>query len=458
MNTVSATFDWRRELDPAVEARAAEAIARCERLPVLDRTIRRVLELTADEESQTSELVAVLEGDPALAANILRYANSAYVGRPIRAKTIRQAVTMVGRRSTRQLCLETVTFRFFESAPGIGRASLGQLHIHAVQVAKIAAQVAAIVGIPGDLPHLAGLLHDCGKLVMPVAFGESEMEELVGEHPSGVDRAEAEWQRFGLDHAYAGALLAETSGLDDEIVAAIAWHHGGRRGCVTPTTEIACVQIADNVAGMLTGAEPDQTLLDSALRFLELDSEVLDQLAESATAHEATPAPGNGLRDRVAELELLASTDELTGVANRRHWMLCVRNAMRAGESGTVLLCDLDHFKQINDTHGHRSGDLVLMEIARILARHGLAGRIGGDEFAVWVPGDENGDHAAELIVGEVTKAFDSSFDVTVGISIGIAPSNMDLSSAIELADRALYAAKAGGRRRACRAAEPFAA
>ncbi|MGO9752746.1 MAG: HDOD domain-containing protein [Solirubrobacteraceae bacterium] len=454
---VCAAFDWRRELDPKVEARAAEAIARCERLPVLDRTIRRVLELTEDEESQTSDLVAVLEGDPALAANILRYANSAYVGRPIRAKTIRQAVTMVGRRSTRQLCLETVTFRFFESAPGIGRASLGQLHIHAVQVARIASQVAALLDIPNDLPHLAGLLHDCGKLVMPVAFDQAAMEELVSIHPSGVARAEAEWERFGLDHAYAGALLAEASGLDDEIVAAIAWHHGGRRGCVTPSTQVACVQIADNVACMLNGCDPDQTLLDSALRYLELESDVLDQLAESATTLEAAPRE-NGLRDRVAELEMLASTDELTGIANRRHWMSCVRNSMRAGEAGTVLLCDLDHFKQINDTHGHRSGDLVLMEIARILARHGLAGRLGGDEFSVWVPGKHDGDEAADQIVAEVTEAFDSSFEISVGISIGIAPPNMDLSSAIELADRALYAAKASGRRRACRAAEPYVA
>ncbi len=452
MSIVSAGFDWRRELDPKVEARAAEAIARCERLPVLDRTVRRVLELTGNEESQTSDLVAELEGDPALAANILRYANSAYVGRPIRAKTIRQAVTMVGRRATRQLCLETVTYRFFESAPGIGRTSLGQLHVHAVQVSRIATHAAAAIGIPADLPHLAGLLHDCGKLVMPVAFGEDAMDELVAAHPSGVDRAEAEWQRFGLDHAYAGALLAEASGLDDEIVAAIAWHHGGRRGCVTPSAQIACVQIADNVACMLAGGTPDQTLLDSSLRFLELDHDVLDRIAENATAANADAPAGGGLRDRVAELELLASTDELTGVANRRHWMSLVRASMRAGETGTVLLCDLDHFKEINDTHGHRSGDLVLMEIARILARHGIAGRLGGDEFAVWVPGEQGGDTAAEQIVGDVTKAFDSGSEVNVGISIGIAPTNSDLSSAIELADRALYAAKASGRRRACHA------
>ncbi len=457
MGTLSAAFDWRRELDPKVEDRVAEAIARCERLPVLDSTVRRVLELTADEDSQTSELVAVLEADPSLAANILRYANSACVGRPVRAKTIRQAVTMVGRLATRQLCLETVTFRFFETAPGIGGASLGQLHIHAVQVARVAQNTSAIIGIPGDLPHLAGLLHDCGKLVMPMAFGEREMDELVTRHPSGVERAEAEWERFGIDHAYAGALLAEASGLDDEIVTAIAWHHGGRRGCVTPSTQIACVQIADKVASMLSGGSPDQTLLDSALKHLELDSAVLDEIAESATTAEAH-LHSTGLSDRVAELELLASTDELTGVANRRQWMSSVRNAMHAGEGGTVLLCDLDHFKEINDTLGHRSGDLVLMEIARILTRHGLAGRLGGDEFAVWVAGERSGDEAAQMIVNEVAGAFDANSGVSVGISVGIASSRTGLSSAIELADRALYAAKAGGRHQARRAAEPFAA
>ena len=451
-------FDWRRELAPAVEARAVEAVARCERLPVLDSKLQRVLELTADDESQTSELVAALDADPSLATNILRYANSAYATRPIRAKTIRQAVTMVGRRATRQLCLETVTFRFFESAPGIGRLSLGQLHIHALQVARAAERTAAMVGVPTELPHLAGLLHDCGKLVMPVAFGEREMDELASAHPSGAERAGVEWERFGLDHAYAGALSAESSGLDEDVVAAIAWHHGGRRGCMTPSAQIACVQIGNSVAGMLTGLTPDQALLDCALKLLGLDVSALDAIAESATVAESRTVHGGGLSSRVAELEIMASTDELTGVFNRRHWMSTVRAAMRDGQSGSVLLCDLDHFKRINDTLGHRSGDLVLMEIARILARHGEAGRLGGDEFAVWLPGDESGERAAEQIVAEVSGAFDAGSDVSVGVSIGIAAAASDLSTAIELADRALYAAKAGGRHRACSGEDTSAA
>ncbi len=416
----------------------------------MDRSVQRVLALTEDEDAQTSHLAAALEADPALAANVLRYANSAHAGRPIRASTVRQAVTMVGRRATRQLCLEAVTFRFFESAPGNGRASRGQLHVHAVSVATVAASAARMVGMSAELPHLAGLLHDCGKLVMPLAFGEDAMDEIARAHPCGVERSEAEWERFGLDHAHAGALFAEQSGLPEELVAAIAWHHGGRFGCITPSPEIACVQLANVVVGMLAGARPDQTLLDETLSQLGLGPDALDALGESATETAGRPAP-SGLGDRVAELELLASTDELTGLANRRHWMATVRDAIRAGEVGSVALCDVDRFKQINDTHGHPTGDLVLTEIARILDRHGTAGRLGGDEFALWIPDVDSMPEIAERIVRDVSEAFADSPALAVGVSIGFARA-AELADALKEADRALYAAKAAGRGRACQA------
>ncbi len=307
-----------------------------------------------------------------------------------------------------------------------------------------------MAGIPKDLPHLAGLLHDCGKLVMPLAFGREAMDELAATYHSGVQRSEAEWERFGIDHAYAGAMFAEDSGLDDLLAAAIAWHHGGRRGCVTPSPEIACVQLANIVVAMLSGAAPDQTLLEASLKRLGLGAEALDQLAESATSITSPSVPA-GLGERVAELERVASIDELTGIANRRHWMSSVRCAVRSGEAGSLLLCDVDHFKQINDTHGHPTGDLVLMEVARILTHHGLAGRIGGDEFALWIKAGDDESCAAEKIVAEVTAAFEDGNGLKVGVSIGVAPDVKDVAAAIELADRALYAAKAGGRRRASR-------
>ncbi len=277
-----------------------EAVSQCGQLPVMDRAVQRVLTLTQDPQCELGELVTALEADPALAVNLLRYANSAYVGRPIQAKTVRQAVVMIGRQATRQLCLEAVTFRFFESAPGNGGMSRGQMHVHAVTVARVAAATAAMASLATDLPHLAGLLHDCGKLVMPIAFGEEAMDEIAAEHPSGVARSSAEWERFGIDHAHAGALLAERSGLDDDLVEAIAWHHGGRRGCVAPSPEIACLQLANTVVGMLAGEHPDEALLAEMLGTLELSVEALDELAEAAGSSDPAPAQ-SGLGERVSE-------------------------------------------------------------------------------------------------------------------------------------------------------------
>jgi diguanylate cyclase (GGDEF)-like protein/putative nucleotidyltransferase with HDIG domain len=441
------TTTWQLALDPEVLALGTDAIKRCGQLPVMDRAVQRVLTLTEDEQCDLGDLVIALEADPALAVNLLRYANSAIIGRPIQAKTVRQAVVMIGRQATRQLCLEAVTFRFFETAPGNGAMSLGQMHVHAVTVAKVAAAAAAMVSIPTDLPHLAGLLHDCGKLVMPLAFGEEAMDEIAAKHPSGVARSTAEWDRFGIDHAYAGALLAMESGLGADVVEAIAWHHGGRRGAVAPSREIACLQLANTVVGMLAGELPDEMLLNEMLATLALGPEALDALAETASSN-SSEGPA-GLGDRVAELERLASTDELTGLSNRRHWMSTVRAAVESGTNGNVLLCDLDRFKEINDTHGHSSGDLVLMEVSRILERHGIAGRIGGDEFALWVEGDNAGS-VADQIVSEVAAAFEGG-ELSVGVSVGVAPKAHDLSEALESADRALYSAKSAGRGRAYR-------
>ena len=115
-----------------------------------------------------------------------------------------------------------------------------------------------------------------------------------------------------------------------------------------------------------------------------------------------------------------------------------------------MLICDVDGFKAVNDRLGHRAGDLVLTEVARVLARHGVAGRLGGDEFGLGVAGDATGTPAAiaedvqsTLLVELVTG------DAPLGLSVGAAPADgeADVMELMERADRALYAAKPGGRR-----------
>jgi diguanylate cyclase (GGDEF)-like protein/putative nucleotidyltransferase with HDIG domain len=435
------------------DTRVHDALRRIGALPVLGGTVARIRSLAEDPHGTTADLVAVVESDEAFSANLLRYANSAANARPIRARTIRQAITLTGRRALVRIAIEAETYRFLEHFPGGAQISRGQLHVHAVTVAAYAATTAELCGAHSDTAHLAGLLHDVGKLLMPAAFGAAAIERIVREAPTGAARAALERKRLGLDHAGAGALLVGLSDPADEVVRAIAYHHGGPSGDASPSAEAACVQIANAVAHLLNGGEPDAIVLNAALARLGALPELLDEVAERAGV-----APGGtdgDLAAAVGRLEAVAHTDDLTGLANRRSWIESVRRELVGGQQGSLLICDVDGFKAVNDGHGHRAGDLVLTEVARVLARHGLAGRIGGDEFGVWVrEGGDAGHRTARAIMDEVAGALPlplSSGDSPLGISVGVATSGSegaDVMDLLEIADRELYAAKPGGRRR----------
>ena len=444
---------WKEGIDPVAARSIAGAIDDLAEFPVLDATVLRIIALCDDQDSTAADLVDALEQDATFAANLLRFANSAARSHPIRAKTIRQAVMLVGRRALRRLALEAATFRFLERARGNGRASCGQLHLHAITVAVGAAAAAEEARQPGDTVHLAGLLHDVGKLVLPEVFGEQACDDLAREFPAGAERVLAERERFGIDHAQCGALLAERWGLPADVASIIAWHHGGPTGVGAPNADVACVQLADNVAGMLHGTEADHALLEVSLDRLGLTSDVLDVLADQIANPDQRTTEGGRLAQRVAELERLSQTDDLTGLANRRHWLQTTRTALIENGGGAILICDIDHFKAVNERHGMAAGDLVLAEIGRILAVHGHAGRLGGDEFAVLVPGNlEEAVQAAQRIMAQVSEVFEAGSGPKIDLSLGCAaaPTHGDeLADLLEAADVALLDAKRAGRSKA---------
>jgi len=443
---------WRESIDPVAARSVAGAIDELAEFPVLDATVLRILSLCDDEDATAADLVEALEQDATFAANLLRFANSAARSHPIRAKTIRQAVMLVGRRALRRLALEAATYRFLERAKGNGRLSCGQLHLHAITVAVGAAACAEESKVGADTVHLAGLLHDIGKLVLPAVFGEDACDALVRGCDSEAERVRAEREVFGIDHAQCGALLVDRWNLPDEVASIVAWHHGGPTGVGSPNAEIACVQVADDVAGMLIGDEADHALLEVALARLGMSADVLDVLAD----HMAMPDRGSDTRElarRVAELEELTQTDELTGLANRRHWLQTTRAALKANGGGAILLFDIDHFKALNERFGTAAGDLVLAELARILGNHGHAGRLGGDEFALLVHGNlPEAVEAAQRILATVAEFFEPGSGPKVDLSVGCAAApthGEELADLLEAADVALLDAKRAGRSRA---------
>jgi len=167
--------------------------------------------------------------------------------------------------------------------------------------------------------------------------------------------------------------------------------------------------------------------------------------------------------EKQRELHALSITDPLTGAFNRRHFLERgheeVRRMRRFGNPIAVLMLDIDHFKKINDTHGHAAGDLALLRLTeeahKLLREVDVFGRLGGEEFAVILPDTEQ---EPALIVAERlrrtlartridTENDQLRFTVSIGVAL-VGEDDGNIEAALNRADKALYAAKAGGRDR----------
>ncbi len=164
-------------------------------------------------------------------------------------------------------------------------------------------------------------------------------------------------------------------------------------------------------------------------------------------------------------LERLAITDELTGLANRRHGMSRLTEQWELFERYTkpltIAMIDIDHFKQINDTHGHAAGDAILKQVAAILRKNTRGTdticRVGGDEFLVIFPSQttEEALICANRCLREVASgaANPEAGGIHAAISVGVATRTPQMTHATDLlkaADNALYDAKKNGRHVVC--------
>jgi diguanylate cyclase (GGDEF)-like protein len=160
----------------------------------------------------------------------------------------------------------------------------------------------------------------------------------------------------------------------------------------------------------------------------------------------------------------LSNTDHLTGLFNRRYLMEAldreVQRSLRKGNNLSLILLDIDHFKQVNDTYGHQEGDIVLQTVAHLLQKelrnYDIAARYGGEEFiavlpdttleeAVFVANRVRTSVLATRFSGELAPL---SLTVSQGVAMFSRQSSETEDSFIKLADEALYRAKANGRNR----------
>lgn len=188
------------------------------------------------------------------------------------------------------------------------------------------------------------------------------------------------------------------------------------------------------------------------IKELEERNAVLQRLVEERTRQ---------LNDAVQEIRQLAVTDKLTGLNNRRMLddllVMEVERSRRYGNTFSVIMIDIDHFKQFNDAHGHAVGDDVLVEFAsRVgaeLRKSDMVGRWGGEEFLVICPETDvvqAGEVAEALRTAVAARPFQEGRRLSASFGVAVYEAGDTPEILIVRADMALYAAKHQGRNRVC--------
>jgi len=246
--------------------------------------------------------------------------------------------------------------------------------------------------------------------------------------------------------------------LGERVIGVVSVQHGARR-FYSDADRNALEALAADSAALIADAQTFDELADHRAHLEEL-------VAARTAALEASLARNDALLAEVqAKGELLekhSREDSLTGVANRRHFderlAAEVARAERYGHPLCLLLLDLDHFKRINDSHGHGAGDIVLRRAARIMAASArstdFVARIGGEEFAVLLPEQDGAgaravaENLRGLVAGLDNTDIAADLRVTASLGVAVLRPGEGRDSLLRRADAALYEAKNAGRDR----------
>ena len=239
---------------------------------------------------------------------------------------------------------------------------------------------------------------------------------------------------------------------------------------LAPETSVAYVTVVILFVAAVLGAAG--FALTVGRRQTRRVARLMDQLASASDGRHLANAEGihdahlrasfGLLADRLTQVWTLATIDHLTGVLNRQAVLANleteIERAARFGHQLSVVMVDLDHFKRLNDSHGHAAGDLILRRVADTLRENvrsvDVVGRYGGEEFLLVLP-ETDVDAAASLaeklrrLVGRQAVVMDDGYRSSATLSAGVAGgygAHLNLESLVRDADNAMYSAKALGR------------
>ena len=451
------------------------------RLPSLPAIAVRILEVVKKDEFSVRKLANIIQADPALAASVLRVANSALYSFRSQVTSIEKALLVVGSDAVKNIALSFVISKDLKGQ-GQGRFDYDFFWKRSITAGVAAKLIASLVKSRDDSTFISALLQDIGIIVMYSYKTNDYLRVLDEKRLTGMPVCAVENQIFGFDHQELGYRLLNHWGLPQDIGMPIRFHHCPDQVPGSYSILANILHLSDRISSVyhssMTSAKVKQitevlrqrftiddadvvSLIDEVAResleiFAEFEvdpgnlrplSEILQEanlelsslnlsyemlVMELKQAKERAEKFAQELRASNEMLKGLAFRDGLTGLYNHRSFQEMLEKelsrARRYKRQLSLLMLDIDHFKKINDTFGHPLGDLVLKAISSKLEstsrKSNLVARYGGEEFAVIVPEADAGGAMAvaeryrQAIEQMTIQAGNQTIKVTVSVGV----------------------------------------
>lgn len=466
-------------------------------LPALPQAAARILEMLKDPEVSVPQLARAVEFEPGIALKLFRFCNSSFVGATHRITDLQHALAYMGLQNAKMTTLGFCLTNIFPLSRDFDFNWCWQRNAMNAAVARRLARETSNVK-PEDA-FLGGVIQDAGLLLRGESLGAPFQRLIDACRKTGQPIELLERQAFGNDHAEISARMVDHWGFPAPIGEGVRGHHrpddasplGVVLGAAESLSNFILKNTSDNLVryrqsigrlgidekqadGLVGEFEPLVLELADVLNvsltldhsFAQLVAEAQQQLVamsiQAATDLTRTQQEAEQLRQFNRSLQEEAYQDDLTGLGNRRKFDLVIaaeiEQAAQMSTPMTLIMCDIDRFKSVNDTYGHSAGDLVLSRIGRAvkqsLREDDTACRYGGEELAIIQPGTKMSDallfadrlrvkiSRIEFPPGNFPKRVTASFGLTTySGEQSITPEQL-----VNAADTSLYAAKEAGR------------
>jgi diguanylate cyclase (GGDEF)-like protein len=480
------------------------------KLPSPPAVAIKMLEAFKREHVSLDEISRIVSSDPALAVKVLKLANSPIYTRANKVETIKKAVAVLGTRTLKNIALSFVIVEGIHSSWSVS-LDLETFWRRSITSAVATSLISGLLKHKDDDLFITALLQDIGVLVLNLHDAET-YKALTHDMAPG-SPIEEEEAAFGPDHQDVGSLLLREWNLPDNICELVRYHHALEDAPVALLPKLHVLHLANLLSSIFfadhsghdyetfgqslrsvhaASKEDIEQVISSAhqktseaLAYFEISSGIMktcqqilqeaneelgklnmtyeQMVLELKAAKEEAEKYALKLAQANERLQQLAYRDPLTGLFNHGYFQEMLdrelKRAVRYERPLSLILFDLDHFKNVNDRYGHPAGDQVLKQVADLAVKSvrqcDYVARYGGEEFAIILP--ETGSAGAKTLGERIRKAIELSeiinedHVIKVTVSIGAytyCPVQSDASKSliIAAADRALYLSKNMGR------------